>query len=306
VLAMGCIPVFEVFTGITTDQTLLEWSDPNRHLLKRLSMEAPGTYAHTINVANLADSACNVIGANGLLCRVGLYYHDVGKMLNPLYYVENQPGALNPHDRLEPDVSAAVVKEHVTEGLRLAREAKVPEIVAAFIPEHHGTQRIGFFLEKAKEMYGEDQVDPADYAYPGPRPRSRETAVAMLADSVESATRALQDPTPERIRSLIENIVDSKVADAQLDESALTLREIRQIKEQFIKVLSSVYHHRIDYPQTRHLTEAPESPTRRPALGRAHWTGPVLEGRDPQDSPGGRGKGTGDGGRGGRAGGSGV
>ena len=265
VLAMGFIPVFELFTGITTDQTLLEWADPNRALLKRLSMEAPGTYAHTINVANLGESACAAIDANGLLCRVGLYYHDVGKMLNPLYFVENQPGTVNPHDRLEPDVSAAVVKEHVTEGIRLAREAKVPEIVLAFIPEHHGTQRIGFFYEKAKEKYGADAVDPADYAYHGPKPQSRETAIAMLADSVESATRALQEPTPERIRGLIHSIVESKMREGQLDESPITLREVRAVEERFAKVLESVYRHRMDYPATRHLTEAPSPASPPPA-----------------------------------------
>jgi putative nucleotidyltransferase with HDIG domain len=260
ILAMGFVPIFEMFTGITTDQTLLEWADPNRSLLKHLSLEAPGTYAHTINVANLAEAAANSIGANGLLCRVGLYYHDVGKMQRPQYFVENQPEGKNPHDRLPPDTSAAIVKDHVVEGLRLAREAKVPEVVAAFIPEHHGTQRIGFFWEKAKEAYGEEALNVEDFTYPGPKPQSRETAVAMLADSVESAMRALQDPTPERVRSLVESLVDAKMQDGQLDESPLTLREIRQIKEQFIKVLSGIHHHRIDYPQTRHLTEAPGSP----------------------------------------------
>lgn len=264
ILAMGFVPVFELFTGITTDQTLLEWADPNRSLLRRLSMEAPGTYAHTINVANLAEAAANSIGANGLLCRVGLYYHDVGKMLKPHYFVENQPDGRNPHDRLRPDTSAAIVKEHVVEGLRLAREAKVPEIVAAFIPEHHGTQLISFFWDKAREEYGEENLDVEAFTYPGPRPRSKETALAMLADSVESATRALQDPTPERVRDLIENIVDGKIADGQLDEAPLTLLEIRQIKEQFIKVLSGIYHHRIDYPQTRHLTESPDAPPHAP------------------------------------------
>ena len=260
VLAMGFVPVFEFFTRITTDQTLLEWADPNRSLLKRLSMEAPGTYAHTINVANLAESACNAIGANGLLCRVGLYYHDVGKMLKPHYFVENQPDGRNPHERLKPDVSAAIVKEHVVEGLRMARAAKVPEIVAAFIPEHHGTQPIGFFYDQAKDEYGVDDVDPEDYTYPGPRPQSKETAIAMLADSVESASMALQDPTSERIQELIRSIVASKMQDNQLDESPITLRDIAQVEEQFVKVLSSVYHHRIDYPQTRHLTELPETP----------------------------------------------
>ena len=260
VLAMGFVPVFELFTGITTDQTLLEWADPNRSLLKRLSMEAPGTYAHTINVANLAESACNAIGANGLLCRVGLYYHDVGKMLEPHYFVENQHGERNPHELLKPDISAAIVKGHVVEGLRLAREAKVPEIVAAFIPEHHGTQLIGFFYDQAREEYGVDDPDPEDYCYPGPRPQSKETAIAMLADSVESASRALQDPTSERIQELIHSIVASKMQAGQLDESPITLREIAQVEEQFAKVLASVYHHRIDYPQTRHLTESPEPP----------------------------------------------
>ncbi len=258
ILAMGFLPVFEWFAGVTTDQTLLEWADPNRSLLKRLSMEAPGTYAHTINVANLAEAAANAIGANGLLCRVGLYYHDVGKMLKPHYFVENQPDGRNPHDRLKPETSAKIVREHVTEGYRLAEEAKVPRVVSSFITEHHGTQRIGFFYEKAKEEYGDDNVDAADFTYPGPRPGSRETAIAMLADSVESATRALQDPTPERIRGLIDSIVEGKIAQRQLDEAPLTLQELSLIKQQFAKMLSGVYHHRIDYPQTRHLTQAAE------------------------------------------------
>lgn len=260
VLAMGFVPVFELFTRITTDQTLLEWADPNRSLLRRLSMEAPGTYAHTINVANLGESACNAIGANGLLCRVGLYYHDVGKILKPQYFVENQPDERNPHERLQPDTSAAIVKEHVVEGLRLAREAKVPEIVAAFIPEHHGTQRIGFFYDQAKNEYGGDNVDPEDYTYPGPRPQSKETAIAMLADSVESASQALQDPTSERIQALVHSIVTSKIQASQLDESPITLREVAQVEEQFVKMLSNVYHHRVDYPQTRHLTESSATP----------------------------------------------
>ncbi|MEK9504435.1 HD family phosphohydrolase [Gaopeijia maritima] len=256
ILAMGFLPVFEWFTGVTTDQTLLEWADPNRSLLKRLSMEAPGTYAHTINVANLAEAAANAIEANGLLCRVGLYYHDVGKMLKPHYFVENQPDGRNPHDRLKPETSARIVKEHVVEGHRMAREAKVPEVVADFITEHHGTQRIGFFFEKAKEEYGEEAVDPVDFTYPGPRPRSKETAIAMLADSVESATRALKDPTAERIRGLIDSIVEGKISQHQLDDSPLTLHELALIKEQFAKVLTGVYHHRIDYPQTKHLTQS--------------------------------------------------
>jgi len=263
ILAMGFLPVFEWFTRITTDQTLLEWADPNRPLLKRLSMEAPGTYAHTINVANLSEAAANSIGANGLLCRVGVYYHDVGKVLKPHYFIENQQAGRNPHDKLKPTTSAALVREHVTEGVRLAREAKLPDVLTAFIPEHHGTQEIAYFLDRARKEAGEgERVNVAEFRYPGPKPQSRETAIVMLADSVESATRSLQDPTPERVRSLIENIVDGKIQAGQLDEAPLTLREIGIVKRQFQKVLAGVYHHRIDYPNTRHLTQA-EGPTER-------------------------------------------
>ena len=259
IIAMGFMPVFEWFTGITTDQTLLEWSDPNRSLLRRLSLEAPGTYAHTINVANLGEMAANNIGAHGLLCRVGLYYHDVGKILKPHYFVENQPEGRNPHDKLKPDTSASIVREHVTEGLRLAREEKLPEIVLDFIAEHHGTQLIAFFHARAKDEFGEDNVDEANFRYPGPKPQSKETAIAMMADSIESATRVLQEPTPERVRSLVDGIVEGKREDGQLDEAPLTLREITVLKDTFVKVLSGIYHHRIDYPTTQHLTEAPDT-----------------------------------------------
>ncbi len=255
ILAMGFMPVFEWMTGITTDQTLLEWADPNRPLLKRLSMEAGGTYAHTINVANLAEAAATAIGANGLLTRVGIYYHDVGKVLKPQFFVENQPGGRNPHDKLKPHTSAAIVREHVIEGEKMAREAGVPDAIARFIPEHHGTQLIGFFYEKAKEE-SEEEPDPDEFRYPGPKPRSKETAIAMLADSVESATRALQDPSPDRVRDLIRSIVEGKIRDGQLSDSPLTLREVNGIQEAFAKVVGGMFHHRLDYPATKHLTES--------------------------------------------------
>jgi hypothetical protein len=261
-LAMGFLWVFEMFTGITTVQTLLEWADPTRPLLRRLAMEAPGTYAHTINVANLAEAAATRIGANGLLCRVGVLYHDVGKMLKPHYFVENQPDARNPHDKLKPETSAAIVLEHVTEGARLARDANVPEVVVDFIYEHHGTQRIGFFYEKAREEAEDDaEIDVQKFTYPGPKPRSKETAIVMLADSCESATRAMQDPTPERVRELIDTVVQGKISDGQLDDSPLTLGEIAQIKDQFVSILSGVHHRRIEYPGTKHLTDAEEEGT---------------------------------------------
>ena len=260
ILAMGFLPVFEWFAGITTDQTLLEWADPNRPLLKRLSMEAPGTYAHSISVANLAEAAANAIGANGLLCRVGVYYHDVGKMLKPQHFIENQLGGSNPHDRLKPAVSAAIIRGHVTGGARLARAAGLPELLIDFITEHHGTQEISFFYEAAMRDVGEedDEVAPADFRYPGPKPRSKETAIVMLADSIESATRMLRDPTAERIRDLIDAIVDTKLEHGQLDEAPVTLRELAVTREQFEKVLKGIYHRRIEYPSTRHLTDAHE------------------------------------------------
>lgn len=255
-LALLFAPAFEWFTGITTDQTLLEFADPNRTLLKRLSMEAPGTYAHTINVANLAEAAGTAIGANGLLCRVGTYYHDVGKVLEPQYFIENQHGGVNPHDRLEPAVSAAILRRHVVEGLRLARQEKLPAAISAFIAEHHGTQRIGYFYGKALEQAGEENVDATEFHYAGPKPRSMETAVVLLADPVESAARTLRDPTPERIRAMIDAIVDSRVADGQLDQAPLTFAQVSLVKEQFATVLEAMYHRRIDYPETEHISKA--------------------------------------------------
>jgi putative nucleotidyltransferase with HDIG domain len=256
-LAIGFLWVFEMFTGITTVQTLLEWADPTRPLLRRLAMEAPGTYAHTINVANLAEAAATRIDANGLLCRVGVLYHDVGKMLKPHYFVENQPDARNPHDKLKPETSAAIVLEHVTEGARLARDENVPEVVVNFIFEHHGTQRIGFFYEKALEEADDpEEVDVQKFTYPGPRPRSKETAIVMLADSCESAARAMQDPTPERVRDLIDTIVEGKISDGQLDEAPLTLHEVAEVKDQFVSILAGLHHRRIEYPGTKHLTDS--------------------------------------------------
>jgi hypothetical protein len=253
-LAVGFLWVFELFTGITTDQTLLEWADPTHPLLRSLAMEAPGTYAHTIAAANLAEAAATRIDANGLLCRVGMLYHDIGKVLRPHYFVENLSDTKNPHDKLRPETSAAIVREHVTEGARLAREAKVPPVVVRFILEHHGTQKIGFFYDKAREASSE-QVELKGFSYSGPKPSTKESAIAMLADSCESAARALQDPTPERVRDLIDAIVDAKIADGQLDEAPLTLREVALVKDQFVTMLSGIAHRRIEYPETKHLTE---------------------------------------------------
>ena len=252
--ALGCVllgilllPMAEAFTGIETDLTLLEWSDLNRPLMQRLSLEAPGTYAHTIAIANLADAACRAIGANALLARVGAYYHDIGKIARPQYFVENQPKGRNPHDALKPGASAQIIRNHVREGLELAAEYKLPRALRAFITEHHGTGTITYFLDKARQRPA-DPLDAAEFAYPGPVPQTAETAVVMLADGVEAATRVLNEPTAEKIRDVIEHIVRQRMEQGQLADAPLTLRQLETIKSEFTRVLVGMYHNRIDYP----------------------------------------------------------
>ncbi|WP_419860478.1 HD family phosphohydrolase [Candidatus Palauibacter sp.] len=242
------LPLLETFTGRTTEASLLELSDMNRPLLRRLAREAPGTYAHSINVANLVEAACEAIGADSLQGRVGVYYHDIGKLERPQYFIENQPRGLNPHDRLTPWQSAEILRDHVRHGLAMAEEARLPEVVKDFIREHHGTQLIRYFLEKARRD-GVAEVDPSDFAYPGPKPQSRETGVAMLADAVEAASRVLSNPSPERIRALIDRLVQDRIDYGELDDCPLTYRDLRIVKREFAHVLTGLYHHRIDYPQ---------------------------------------------------------
>ena len=249
-LTFFLLPVAESITGITTDLTLLELSDPSRPLLRRLSLEAPGTYAHSVAMANLVEAACNRVGADGLLGRVGCYYHDIGKINNPQYFVENQTRGNNPHDRLKAFQSAQIIKAHVTDGLVLAREAGLPDAVAAFIPEHHGTTEITYFLDRAKKSGDGGSPQPGDYAYPGPKPHSPETAITMLADSVEAALRVLEDLTPKKIEEVINHIVRNKLNAGQLDEAPMTLRQIDQVKQEFVRIISGMYHNRIDYPES--------------------------------------------------------
>ena len=250
-LTILLLPLIEGVTTVTTDLTLLELSDPGRPLLRRLSLEAPGTYAHSVAMANLVEAACDAIGANGLLGRVGCYYHDVGKLGNPAFFVENQNrGTSNPHDRITPQQSAKIIRQHVVDGVRLAQEARLPEIITAFIPEHHGTSEINYFLDKAKRQR-DVTVNPADFRYPGPRPRSIETAIAMLADSIEASLRVLDDLTPGRIGEVIAHIVKNKLQAGQLDEAPITLQQLDEVKAEFVRVLSGMYHNRIDYPEDR-------------------------------------------------------
>ena len=257
ILAIGFVPVFEWLTGITTTQTLVGWADLDRPLLRRLAVEAPGTYAHTMQMAALAEAGAGAVGADVLLCRAGAYYHDVGKLSRPGHFIENQRGD-NPHDSMDPADSAAVVREHVTEGIKLARREKLPKVVAAFIPEHHGDHTIGFFLAKARERAAEEGAEPPDpalFRYPGPRPGSRETGIAMLADAVESSVRALKNPTKDRIAVLVDEIVSQRAATGQLDDTSLTFRDLAVLKARFAEVLAGIHHQRVDYPETRQLAE---------------------------------------------------
>jgi putative nucleotidyltransferase with HDIG domain len=258
-LAMIVTPLAESTTRITTDLTLLELSDLGRPLLRRLAQEAPGTWAHSLAMASLCESACNIIGANGLLARVGCYYHDVGKLSNPRFFMENQAGGPNPHDEMSPTDSARLIRNHVLDGIALARDAGLPDAVKAFIPEHHGTTEITYFLNRARLLASDGRVNVAEFRYPGPRPQSAETAVAMLADSAEAAVRVLDDRTPERVREAIEQLVAQKLASGQLDDAPLSLVDLDRIKREFARVMSGTYHKRTGYP--RASDPAPELET---------------------------------------------
>lgn len=247
-LAFMLLPVVESVSGVTSDVTLLELSDPDRSLLRRLATEAPGTYAHSIAMANLCEPACNAVGANGLLARVGCYYHDVGKLKKPQFFVENQTPGMNPHDKLKPDVSAGIIRNHVRDGVALAEEYKLPDVVKGFIPEHHGTMEITYFLERARNREGDEEVQLDDFRYPGPRPRSVETACALLADGVEAAIRVLAEPTAEKVSDAIDHIIRHRIEAGQLEEAPLTYAQLARMKEEFERVLGGAYHNRIDYP----------------------------------------------------------
>jgi putative nucleotidyltransferase with HDIG domain len=253
-LAFLLLPVVEHLFGLTSDITLLELSDLNRPLLKRLQLEAPGTYHHSMVVGSLAEAAAEAVGGNSLLARVQAYYHDIGKLGKPEYYAENEPAfSRSRHEKLAPSMSTLVVKSHITEGLELARKERLPKAVQAAIPEHHGTMVMAFFYHKALEL--DPTARREDFSYPGPKPRSRETAILMLADGVEGSSRALQEPTPSRIRGLVTRLIDERVSQSQLDDSPLTMQDLARIREAFIPVLTAIFHVRAPYP---------EAPRRRP------------------------------------------
>jgi len=243
------LPVLERLFGITTDLRLLELSNQNLPLLKRLSLEAPGTYQHSLAVGNLAEAGAEAVGANGLLLRVCSYYHDVGKLVKPEYFVENQRGR-NPHDSLSPSMSALVILSHVKEGLEIARRESLPLPIRQAIATHHGTKLIRYFFNKARETAAPDlgEIRESEYRYPGPRPHTKELGILLLADAVEAAARTLETPSPSKIQHMIDRIFTDAVEDDQLDDSELTFREMDKIASAFLWVLANMYHHRIDYP----------------------------------------------------------
>jgi len=244
------LPLLEAAFDILTDVRLLELSNLNNPLLRRLAVEAPGSYNHSVIVGTLAEAAAEAIGANALFCRVAAYYHDVGKMLKPAYFVENMKDGSNRHDRLSPHLSALIIASHVKEGYELARSYGLPRQVLEIIPQHHGTRRINFFYEKARRS-GEGpapDIPESDFRYPGPKPQTREAAVFMLSDSIEAAARTLEAPSPARFKGLIRTIISDVVLDNQFDECDLTFADLDKASTAFLRTLSSIYHHRIDYP----------------------------------------------------------
>lgn len=258
VLTIGALPFLERAFGITTDIKLVELSYANQPILRELMMKAPGTYNHSVMAGNLAESAAEAIGANPLLARVGAYYHDIGKTKRPLFFVENQVGCENPHDHTNPNLSCLIITSHVKEGIELAKKHRLPREIVDIINEHHGTSVVAYFYHKAKESIVKETVCEEDFRYSGQRPRTKESALVMLADSIEAAARTISKPSHGRIEQLIRKIVQSKLDDGQLNESNLTLIDIEKIIKSFSQVLSSLYHTRIEYPastpQVRSLT----------------------------------------------------
>lgn len=246
------LPLVEKGFGVQTDLSLLELGDASHPLLRRLAQRAPGTYNHSINVASIAEAAADAIGANGLLVRVGAYFHDIGKMFKPEYFIENQSAGVNQHDSLQPAMSTLVIIAHVKDGADLARSHHLPEPIVDFILQHHGTTLVEYFYREAARRSEEDPngetVNDKDFRYPGPKPQTLEAAVMMLADTVESASRTLVDPTPSRIQNLVEAISQKKMSDGQFDECGLTFKQLDLIRRSLVKSLTAIYHARVKYP----------------------------------------------------------
>lgn len=268
IITYGLIGILEIPFGITTDLTLLELLDFQHPLLKRLQQEANGTFNHSVVVGNLAEGCADAIGAHALLCRVGAYYHDIGKVLRPEYFIENQYTGENKHDNLTPVMSAKIIKTHVSDGLKLAAEYNLPQMVTNFIPMHHGTSRVEYFYRKAlHEAEKDDKVDESTFRYRGPKPNTKETGILMLCEAIEAAVRSLKEPDILKIETMIDKVIDKRIAEGQLSECPLTLDELRVIKGTvdgntgLLPILRGIYHIRIEYPEEKTTRPVEEVPT---------------------------------------------
>ncbi len=242
------IYMFEKTFGFMSDATLMELSDTNQPLLRKLAEVAPGTFQHSLQVANLAEDAVFQVGGNPLLVRAGALYHDIGKMEEPLYYIENQTSSINPHDNLEFEQSARIIIDHVRKGVDLAKKNKLPEAIIDFIRTHHGTTTVQYFYRSYLRKYPEADVDVRKFSYPGPRPGSRETAIVMMADSVEAASRSLKEITENTLDKLVDSIIGNQMREEQYNDAQITFKEITTIREVFKRRLRNIYHARISYP----------------------------------------------------------
>jgi putative nucleotidyltransferase with HDIG domain len=250
-VVLGMLPTLERWFDITTGMTLAELRDPKQPLLRQLQQKAPGTYNHSLQVANIAEAAAETIGANGLLVYVGALYHDIGKMNKPEYFVENQTQGSNKHDKLSPAMSLLVIIGHIKDGMELAREYGLPRSIQHFIDTHHGTTLVEYFYHAARARREGEQVAEIEFRYPGPKPRTREAAILMLADAVESAARTLSDPNPSRIEGLVRHLSRKRLTDGQYDQCDLSFRELTMVEESVVKSLCAIYHGRISYPSQK-------------------------------------------------------
>ena len=259
VLVVGLLPLLESGFRIMTDVTMMEYMDPNNDLLRRLTIEAPGTYQHSVVVGNLAEAAAANIGANGLFCRVSTLYHDIGKMVTPQYFTENQQGGMNIHQLLTPQESAQVIIAHVSEGVAMARKAGLPEQFIDIIKEHHGTTLAYYFYRKQLELVGGDKnkVDEKEFRYAGPKPRSKESAIIMIADSSRSRSRSLDKVNEETLTELANRLIKEKAEDGQFDHCLLTFEELAKVKQTLVKTLVAFGHSRIKYPSREVKKETP-------------------------------------------------
>jgi hypothetical protein len=251
ILTAGIVPLVEIAFDYKTDITLLELAHLDRPIMRRLMIEAPGTYHHSVIVGSLVEAAAAQIGANPLLAKVCGYYHDIGKIRKPLYFIENQTEGRNKHDKLAPSMSALILIAHIKDGVEAARENKLGQVIIDTIRQHHGTSIIKFFYEKAKQKKGEDAVKIDDFRYPGPKPQTKEAGLVMLADVVEAASRTLDNPTPSRIQGLVQKLINQIFSDGQLDSCELTLKDLHNIAKSFNKILYGIHHHRIEYSESR-------------------------------------------------------